>query len=349
MSTNRRAEPTEARSIAKEAYIYLYPMVQNYQTIYQFALNPGGLEFKGPMNSIYNVARVFTPRDTTIVSANSDTPYSYLILDLRTAPYVVHLPPIGSSRYYSLQLVDLYTHNVDYLGTRKDGNAGGAFLIAGPDWTGELPQGIKRAVRSTTTLMFCQFRTQLFKPDDLDNVKTIQGQYKAEPLSAFRKQAAPAAAAKIDYPEITQDQIAREFWRFSNFLLQFAPPLAGEEALRERFSTIGVEAGGAWPPPNASVEFLAAVEQGAADGRKHLDEKVLELKSSAGLFGTPSVMAGKYEERAFGALGGIYGNDIDETYYASYQLDKAGKVFDTSSERYRLTFPAGELPPVGAF
>ena len=113
-------------------------MVQNYQTIYQFALNPKGPQYKGPMNEIYNVGRVFTYRDTTIVTANSDTPYSYLMMDLRAEPIVVTLPKIEPDRYYSMQIVDLYTHNIDYLGTRKDGNNGGRFLIAGPDWGGQL-------------------------------------------------------------------------------------------------------------------------------------------------------------------------------------------------------------------
>lgn len=339
----------EARSIATEAYVYLYPMVQNYQTIYQFALNPSGPEFKGPMNTIFNVARVFTPKDTTIVTANSDTPYSYLMLDLRTEPFVVTLPKIEANRYYSLQLVDLYTHNVDYLGTRKDGNEGGAFLIAGPTWRGDLPPGIKRAVTSPTTLMFAQFRTQLFDPDDMTQLEAIQARYKAEPLSAFLGQPAPAVAPAVDYPAITQDQISPGFWRYANFLLQWAPPLPGEEPLRSRFEKIGVRPGGAWPPPAASEALLRAIDQGAQDARLRLETDVRELKSSAGLFGTPTAMAGKYNERALGALGGIYGNDIEETFYASYQLDTSGNVFDASKQRYRLTFGPGGLPPVDAF
>lgn len=339
----------QAQSIAAQAYIYLYPMVQNYQTIYQFALNPSGPEFKGPMNTIYNVARVFTPKDTTIVTANSDTPYSYLMLDLRAEPFVVTLPEVEADRYYSLQLVDLYTHNVDYLGTRKDGNAGGSFLVAGPTWKGEAPPGIKRVVRSPTTLMFSQFRTQLFDAADLPQLKAIQAKYRAQPLSAFLGQPATAAAPAVDYPAITQDRVALDFWRYANFLLQWAPPLPGEEELRGRFASIGVRPGGAWPPPGVSADVLRAIEQGAQDARQRLAVEVRTLQSSAGLFGTPAAMQGKYKERALGALGGIYGNDIEETFYASYQLDDAGKAFDTSTRGYRLTFLPGRLPPVGAF
>jgi hypothetical protein len=341
--------PEQARDLAAEAYVYLYPMVQNYQTIYQFALNPAGPEFKGPMNTIFNVARVFTPKDTTIITANSDTPYSYLMLDLRAEPYVVTLPKIEPTRYYSLQLVDLYTHNVDYLGTRKDGNGGGVFLVAGPGWQGATPPGITRVVRSPTSLMFGQFRTQLLNASDLEQVKAVQAGYRAQPLSAFLKQPPPPAAPSIAYPAISQAQITTDFWRYATFLLQFAPPLPGEQPVRERFARIGVRPGGPWPAPDLPDAVLPAIEAGAQEAYRQLDAESRTLTSSVGLFGTPTQMAGKYKERALGAIAGIYGNDVEETFYVSYQLDSAGKALDASAHDYTLTFAPGQLPPVDAF
>lgn len=341
--------PEEAKTIAMEAWVYLYPMVQNYQTIYQFALNSSGEQYKGPLNEIHNVGRVFTYRDTTIVTANSDTPYSYLILDLRVEPIVVTLPRIETSRYYSLQIVDLYTHNVDYLGTRKDGNEGGRFLIAGPDWKGAAPAGIKRVVRVPTQFAFTQFRTQLFDDKDLTKVKKIQAQYKAQPLSAFLKQAAPPAERQLQFPPIDQAQLDSNFWRYANFLLQFSPPLPGEEGVRERFARIGVRAAGPWPPTDLSAETLAAIDEGARTARDGLGKDALKLTTSIGLFGTPEVMKGKYRERALGALAGIYGNDAEETIYPAFQTDERGQQLDTAMNNYTLTFKPGQLPPVDAF
>lgn len=343
------ATPAEARAIAREAYVYLYPMVQNYQTIYQFALDTTSPEFKGPMNTIVNVARVFTPRDTTIVTANSDTPYSYLIMDLRREPQVVTLPPIERNRYYSLQLVDLYTHNVDYLGTRKDGNDGGRFLIAGPDWSGETAPGIRRVIRVPTQIMFGQFRTQLFDPGDLPRVEAIQAQYRVQPLSAYLGVPPPAAPPEISYPRITQARIATDFWQYASFLLQFAPPLAGEEPLRARFARIGIVPGGDWPAAGTPAGILAAVDDGMQETRAELDAEARKLASSAGLFGTPELMRGKYRERALGAWAGIYGNDIGETFYVSYQLDAGGALLDAATRQYTLTFGPDALPPVDAF
>jgi hypothetical protein len=48
-------------------------------------------------------------------------------------------------------------------------------------------------------------------------------------------------------------------------------------------------------------------------------------------------------------MAGIYGNDAVEALYPRLATDSDGKKRDTSANRYTLTFPAGQLPPVNAF
>ena len=110
-------------------------------------------------------------------------------MDLRTEPMVLTVPPIEKERYFSIQLIDAYTFNFAYIGSRATGNDGGSFLIAGPNWKGETPKGVKKVFRSETELVLAVYRTQLFNPGDLDNVKKIQAGYKVQPLSAFLGQA----------------------------------------------------------------------------------------------------------------------------------------------------------------
>jgi hypothetical protein len=339
----------DARAIAHEGYVYAYPIVKNYLSIYQFALDPAGSQYKGPVNQVNNVARVFTPADTGVITPNSDTPYSFLILDLRAEPIVVTLPRIEPTRYYSLQIVDLYTNNVDYVGTRRDRNAGGTFLIAGPDWTGATPTGIKRVVRISTQLAYSQFRTQLFGPGDIDQVKRIQAGYTARPLSAYLGRTAPQASPALDYPAISDVTFDQQFWRYTNFLLQFCPPLPAEKNLRAQFAAIGVVGAMPWPPASMADDVMNAIEAGAKDGRQAIAASLAKVTSSVGLFGTPEEMAGKYLQRAVGAMGGIYGNSAEETIYPNYARDEAGHSLDGSKSNYTLTFPPGQLPPVDAF
>jgi hypothetical protein len=139
------ASAAEARTIAKEAYIYGFPMEDGYRIMYAYFLDSGKPQFKAPWNRLSNIPRVYTPEDTAVQTPNSDTPYSMLGLDLRAEPMVLSVPKISQERYFSIQLIDLYTHNFAYIGTRATGNDGGDFPIAGPGWTGETPEGITAA------------------------------------------------------------------------------------------------------------------------------------------------------------------------------------------------------------
>jgi hypothetical protein len=201
------ATPEQARVIAKEAYIYGFPMVDNYRVQYAYFVNKENPEYKGGWNEVHNTARVYTPADTAIQTPNSDTPYSAVGADLRTEPLVLTVPPVEQNRYYSLQFVDGYTYNFAYVGSRTTGNSGGKYLLAGPNWKGDKPEGVNDVIRSDTDLAFVLYRTQLFGPDDLDNVKKIQAGYQAAPLSVFLNQPSPPAAPSIDFvPPLTAEQ-----------------------------------------------------------------------------------------------------------------------------------------------
>jgi hypothetical protein len=123
----------EARAIAKEAYIYGFPLVDSYRVQYSYFVDQSSPEFKVPWNTLSNTARVYTPDDKAIQTPNSDTPYSFLGADLRAEPLVLTVPVIEKERYYSLQFIDMYTFNFAYVGSRATGNDGGSYLLAGPN------------------------------------------------------------------------------------------------------------------------------------------------------------------------------------------------------------------------
>ena len=185
--------PDETRQISKDAFIYGFPLVDNYLTMYKQAIDTNGRAYEAPFNTVARSKGVATPEDTFVVTPNSDTPYSFLWMDLRTEPLVVTMPKIEKGRYYTGQMVDLYTFNFAYLGTRTYGNDGGTYLVAGPGWNGETPKGIKVVIHCETEFAYILFRTQLFSPADMVNVAAIQKGYTVQPLSKFLGQSAPPA------------------------------------------------------------------------------------------------------------------------------------------------------------
>ena len=356
MSGTNELTLTAVRATAKEAYVYGYAMVDNYRVQHAYFVNRQHPDFKAPYNRLFNIPRVYTPADKAIQTPNSDTPYSWIGLDLRAEPIVFTVPPIERERYWSLQLIDLYTHNFAYLGTRTTGNGGGAFLVAGPQWRAAPPHGITKVIRCETEIASAQFRTQLFHPDDLDNVQRIQARYVVQPLSAFLGQTVvPRAAPPIDFVEPLTPEAQRtslDFFNILSFALQFAPIHPTEAGLRRRFARIGVGACKVIDQGRLASDMRKALRDGISDAwadfaavKRQIDTGKV---TSADLFGTREHLKNNYLHRMAAAVLGIYGNSKDEALYPAYYVDATGRKLN-GAHRYALRFEPGKLPPVDAF
>lgn len=349
------ASPAELRETIKEAYIYGFPMVDSYRIQHSYFVDQSNPEYKGRWNVVHNVARVFTPQDKAIQTPNSDTPYSFLGADLRAEPLVLSVPAVAG-RYYSLQFIDMYTHNFAYVGSRATGDGAGNYLLVGPAWQGKVPDGINGVIRSETDLAFVLYRTQLFGPDDLEAVKKIQAQYKAQPLSAFTGATPPLSPPlEVITPLSAEAQkTSPEFFGILNFLLQSAPTHPSETALMERFAKAGIGAGKKFDVAALSPEQLGAVRDGMADAWKAFAKYKAEVidtgvKGSADGFGTREFLGNDYLMRMSSAVLGIYGNSKEEANYPAYFTDSEGKPLDGASNRYTVRFEKGKLPPVNSF
>jgi len=344
----------EVKAIAEEGFIYGLPLVMNYTANYEFWVDKNSSQYKAPFNELVNEHRVFTYKDTAVVTPNSDTPYSFAGIDLRAEPFVISVPAVEKKRYYSLQFVDWNTFNYGYVGSRATGNDAGDYLVVGPDWKGETPAGIKGVLHSTTQFTIVVIRTQLFGPDDMPNVTKVQDGYKLQPLSAYLKQPAPPAAPTIDFPEANAELAKTNFFDFVDFALQFAPAGPEESEIRAKLAKIGVGPGKTFNFKDLSPEHKAAVLIGLKEGEKKVEEKVSAIGkingwSIASAFGNRDFYNGDWLLRAAAAKAGIYGNDAVEAVYPMAKTLPDGEELDGSKHKYSLTFPAGQFPPVNAF
>jgi len=252
----------------QQAYHYAFPMIAAYKAMYQFNIDKTSPQYRGPFNQVMSDSRVSTPKDTAVVTPNSDTPYSMLQADLRAEPIVFCVPDVEKDRYYSVQLTDMYTFNYGYVGSRTTGNNGGCYMVTGPDWKGVTPPGISGVFNSETQFSLLIYRTQLFNPADIVKVKKIQADYTAQPLSAYLHQPPPPAPSAIDFPKFTEEAFHTEFPKLLNFLLQFCPEVPEETAMRIQFATIGIAAGKPFEfdklPEAQKAEMSLALKEGYA-------------------------------------------------------------------------------------
>ena len=357
LTTVRAADitPAETKAIAEEGFVYGLPIVMNYAVMYEYSVDKNSGQYKAPFNQIKNEARVFTYKDTAVVTPNSDTPYSMLWLDLRAEPMVLSVPAVEKSRYYSVMLCDGNTFNYGYIGSRATGSEPGNYMIVGPDWKGDTPAGIKKVFHSTTQFSLAVYRTQLFNPADMPNVVKVQSGYKAQPLSAFLKQPAPSAAPAINFPKINLELAKTNFFDYLDFSLQFAPAGPEEIATREKLARLGIGAGNTFDFNSLSPEQKAAVVEGMKAGEAEVEDGVKKIGTNingwhiASITGDRAFFNGDWLKRAEAAKAGIYGNDAVEAMYPLAIALPDGEPLDGSKHNYTLTFPAGQLPPVNAF
>jgi len=363
-ATAPKLSPKEAQAIAKEAYIYGLPMVLNYKTMYMYVVDKKSPEYKGDFNYLPCDARVFTPKDKAIVTPNSDTPYCMVWGDMRAEPLVLTIPEIEKERFYEIQLIDLFTHNFSYVSTIATGNVPGKYLITGPDWKGKVPEGIKEVIPSETQLIFSIFRTQLFNPDDLKNVKAIQDAYRLEPLSTYLGTKSPAVAPAPDFPQWKEgEQFTASALTYMDFMLTLVKKPKEEQALMNRFAKIGLGTEAKFDISSFSPQVQKAIEEGVKEGFAEIESFLAKHSSdplsSAKIFGTRAFLGKSAKDnyklddfyilRAAAAHIGLYGNSGKEAIYPSYIVDNKGAPFDASKNNYTLTFKKGEFPPVKAF
>ncbi len=356
--------PEQAKEIAKEAYIYGFPMVVNYKTMYMYVINEKSPEYKGPFNQLSCDARLFTPEDKAVVTPNSDTPYCMFWVDIRKEPRIISLPELEAERFYHFQLIDLYTHNFAYLGTLTTGNNPGKYLIATRSWEGGKPEGVDKIIRCETGLFFVVVRTQLMNGNDLENVQRIQGEYQLQSLSSYLGTEAPESAHTNTFPDWNEgDQFTSASFKYLDVMLGFLEPVTEEAELMNRFARLGIGTENGFDMNRYDEEVRKAIDEGVEEGFEEIESFIKTYSSdplvSAKVFGTRDFLINSAREnyqqdnfyvlRAVAAHLGLYGNSGAEAIYPTYLVDADGSPLNTVENKYTLTFQQDELPPVRAF
>jgi hypothetical protein len=360
---NEELSSKEATAIAKEAYIYAFPMMENYRTMYVQAIDRTAPGYSGPFNQLLHRAELLGPDFKDIVRPNNDTLYSMGWLELRAQPIVITVPEI-KDRYYSVQLIDMFTHNLGYIGTRATGTEAGSYVIAGPQWEGTKPGDVKDVFRSESNFVYCIIRTEVGGPEDIAAVVELQKGYLLTPMNVFLGRSRVPVAAGITFPTYDPRKTkSAAFIDLFNFLLSQVVIPPGEQELLDRFARIGIQRGALSASLGLNAEQRDAVDAGVGQGIMAINEAMQDpgklegvtvlvehgWQGIDGLWGTGEAMRTKYLVRAMAAMFGLYGNDTAEAYYPTANRDVADEPLDGSKGNYVMRFEENRMPQVDSF
>jgi hypothetical protein len=356
MSTSNAPAATDTiRALAKEAYIFAFPMLEGYKTMYFMSVAKGTPTFRMEIDRYYRGNDLATADDKDVVRVNNDTLYLLSWLDLRNEPRVIEVPVTGS-RYFVVQLVDMFTYNYGYIGTRTTGDAGGRYMIAGPSWNGDAPGGIDKVFQANSDYVFALGRVAVNGPADLAKGIALEAEFRIVPLSEFAGTSAPPAQPATLLPFDPRREAAVDFIGYFNFLLTLVKLYPGDEKHVARWSAIGIGAGTPFDASTLSAEQRSSIEAGINDAVTAITDKAKHLGNiknnwtmTAGIFGDRDTIGEDYLLRAAAAQYAIYGNDLHEAFYPSTESDANGNPLDAAKHDYALTFSKAQLPPVNAF
>jgi len=348
----------EIRRTAQEAYVWGWALVYLHQCRSALERVPapgrcGGIPV-APVNRLAMLTDIIRPRTTVVPCANQDVIYGFGMFDLAEDAVVIQIPDFGD-RFWLYQLGDHRTDAFARVG-RMHGTQPGCYLVVGPDWNGTLPAGIAGVFRCPTRYGYCLPRVHVngTEEDRLAALPAVN-QIVAYPLAEFdgspqthdwsRSRWLPNLASRGRH----QGGVSPEaFFEALPEVLAAVPPLPGEESLYDRFH-------GLIRAMENRPEMMAHAFAAARDADRDIVEPLFHFRNVGrplpGYWTTVdngASFGGDYLTRTAVAKSNVFVNTAQEARYYYLDLDAHGERLE-GGEYYRLTFPAGALPPARAF
>ena len=340
--------------LGAEAYLYGYPLVIMETTRLQSA------KYIGPENQLRMVRQFPNAQFKDVVRPNVDTLYTTAFISMKEGPWVFEMPA-NDKRYELMPFMDAWTNVFASPGTRTTGNQGANYLLAGPEWDGQVPKGMT-LLKSPTDMVWLIGRTQTNGAADFETVHALQNRLRltkwATPENTTSANTDSKKDAKPDWQVSLEPSIAPVAQmkalstpEFFNRLMQLmvSHPASKEDApLIERLAQLEIK-------PGQAVHLSWSNALSFSLGRWIANQRVMQAlntKAQDGSWSYPPLNLGRYgtdyNTRAAVAMVGLGANLPEDAAYPNTALDHQGQSLN-GKHRYRLHFAANALPPVKAF
>lgn len=355
-----RLSPQQAQQLARDAYIFGYPLVTMELTRRQITNVAKPDDTHAPMGSFAHMRRYPTADFRTVTAPNADTLYSSAWLDLSEEPYVLELPDMGN-RYFLMPMLDGWTNVFADPGARTTGGKPQAFLITGPGWTGKVPQAMTQLTSSTNLAWILGRTYSTGTPGDYQQVHALQDKYRLTPLSVYaqgKKYAPPPGKVDpdIDMKTAPRDQVnalsGRDYFAVLARLMKTNPPSRADAPMLRKLAQLGIVPGQDFDAAKLDPQILAAIDNAPKDALPAIQKAFATTGQNVN--GWQVVKTGEYGTdysfRATVAFYGLGANLAKDAIYPTAKTDSQGRPLDASKSSYVIRFPNKEaLPPVKGF
>jgi hypothetical protein len=342
----------DLRTLSYEAALYFYPLVTMDITRLQATNAPAGTKPGfGPPNEFHHFRAFPTADFRNVVRPNFDTLYSSAFLDLTAGPVILHTPDTDD-RYYMLPLIDMWTDVFANPGKRTTGTDAKDFVVTGPGYTGELPDGLP-VIAAPTPYVWIIGRTQTNGPADYNAVHKVQDGYSITPVGE-----APNHVVDPEYDTTTEplklvnNMSTADFFTYAADLLAVNPPHPTDFSQLARIANLGIVAGESFDASRFSAEELAEIDAGRAGALQDMLAALNTLGTNIDgwttFTETMGVYGNYYFKRAVVTLIGLGANPAEDAVYPLLTADADGNPVAGEND-YVIHFDADKLPPAYAF
>jgi hypothetical protein len=330
------AAAPDLKTVARDAFLYVLPLLE-------MAATRDRLLARGAaQNVIYHRRELADASSRSVTSPNNDTLYSAAWLDLTQGPVAATLPDTGQ-RYFSLQLMDMYTNNFAVLGTRTTGSAPAKFTIVGPN--DAIATADRNVLRSPTPHVWALARVLVDGASDLDAARTAQAGIMIDGPKVVAKPRNSTVAA------VAPDAKWQDIFAEANRLLAEERPPVTDLALLLRIAPLGVGADATFNASAFSDAEREAIAAGVAEGRSLVIDPRNRGQAVQGWYypgPTLGIWGQDYGARAVVARTGLAALPRNEAMYMRPEGADGNALYD-GRKMWRIHFAPGQLPPVSGF
>ena len=346
------------RTIGRMAYTWGWPLVNNFNRRANITQAPepgrlGGVVPVAPRGRLSMLNDYVAPKQSFVAAPNQDVVYGSGYWSLDEQPVVIQVPDFGD-RFWVYALYDARTDQFGELG-KPYGTAPGFYLVVGPNWQGDVPEGITAVIRSPTEFTFAGPRVFMNDtPEDRTAIQPLVNQIDAYPLSEFDGTAKVTDWSQIPSfpaPEVEGENkwvVPEAFFDQLPAVMAAVPPLPGEEALYASIRQV-LDAAETDPAIKAALVSSAIEAEEEVIGPLFLwKHNGIPAGNGWNRSANNAEWGFDYLMRTATARSNMYENRPVETQYFYTDTDTEGKQL-VGSDLYAVTFAEGELPPVKGF